>query len=171
MNYHIRLAQHKDLRSLNEIEEAASTLFKSTKFALEVDQEPLSAKFLEEQREKGLVWVAVDEEDRPVGFAVVLILDNDAHLHELSVDPAHGRRGIGAGLTGEVIQWAGRSGMTRITLSTFREIAWNAPFYEKLGFREMREDEIGNGLKQIRIKEFESGLPVEERVLMVKELP
>ncbi|QQS45152.1 MAG: GNAT family N-acetyltransferase [Acidobacteriota bacterium] len=155
---------------MNDIEDAASTIFKDTKFALEGDQEPLSQKVLQKQQKKGLIWVAVDEHDIPVGFVVILILDDQAHLHELSVDPDHGRRGIGTKLTKEVIHWANQTGKKRMTLSTFRDIAWNAPFYEKLGFREMKEEEMGSELKKIRIKESEMGLPIEERVLMVKEL-
>ncbi|QQS45129.1 MAG: GNAT family N-acetyltransferase [Acidobacteriota bacterium] len=91
--YQIRLGREPDLTILNDIENAASGIFQYTKYALEVEQEPLSIDQLREQSEKDLVWVAVDETDHPVGFAVVLIIENHAHLHELSVHPEHGRNG------------------------------------------------------------------------------
>lgn len=63
---------------LNELENAAAEIFKDTKYALEINQESLSRKLLEQQQ--NLVWVAVDKSDRLVGFAVVLIVDNLANL-------------------------------------------------------------------------------------------
>ena len=166
-NYQIRLAQADELQRLNDIEEAASKLFESTSFALEVDQEPLSIELLQEQQKQELVWVVVDDHERPVGFAVVIIMGDRAHLHELSVDPAHGRQGLGTRLMKKVIQFAKTSGLDGVTLSTFRDAAWNAPFYYKLGFREMSEDEIGRNLGNIRDKADEMALPVSERILMI----
>ncbi|MGE3945657.1 MAG: GNAT family N-acetyltransferase [Blastocatellales bacterium] len=165
-NYQIRLSRENDLRILNDIENAASELFQNTKYALEVDQDPLPIAFLRKQSEKGLIWVAVDDKDRPVGFAVAIILDNFAHLHEISVHPKHGRRGLGRRLVNVVIQFAIKSKLSGVTLSTFRDIVWNAPFYRKLGFCEMSDDELESGLKEIRMKESELGLPLSDRVIM-----
>lgn len=165
--YIIRLARQQELLLLNALENAASEIFKNTKYALEINQEPLSLEILEQQQQQDLVWVAINNSDRPVGFAVVLIVDGLAHLHELSVAPQYGRQGIGTKLTKEVINWAKQASFPGITLSTFRDIAWNAPFYRKLGFREMPKAEIGTELDNIRRKEAEAGLPIEERILMI----
>ena len=165
-DYQIRPSRENDLRILNDIENAASELFQSTKYALEIDQDPLSIDLLRKQSEKGLIWVAVDDKDRPVGFAVAIILENYAHLHELSVHPRHGRRGLGRRLVNVVIQNAIESKLSGVTLSTFRDIVWNAPFYKKLGFCEMSDDEIEGGFKDIRKKESELGLPLSDRVIM-----
>jgi len=169
-NYQIRFARENELDILNRIEEAASTLFENTKYANELCQTTLSIEFLRKQQENDLVWVVVDEQDSPLGFAVVIIIDNYFHLHELSVDPGCGRKGLGTRLTKQVIEQAKESKYKGVTLSTFREIPWNAPFYEKLGFREMKEEEIEIDLENIRIKELEMGLPISERVIMVLEL-
>lgn len=173
--YLIRLAQKEELLLLNELENAAAEIFQNTKYALEIDQKPLSLEVLKQQHQQNLVWVAVNKSDRnspslldrPVGFAVVLIVDGWPHLHELSVDPQYGRQGIGTQLTKEVINWAKQANFLGITLSTFRDIAWNAPFYRKLGFREIPKAEIGQGLDNIRRKEAAAGLPVKERILMI----
>ncbi|QQS45231.1 MAG: GNAT family N-acetyltransferase [Acidobacteriota bacterium] len=165
-NYQIRPSRENDLKILNDIENAASELFQNTKYGLEIDQDPLPIEMLRNQSEKGLVWVAVDGKDRPVGFAVAILLENYAHLHELSVHPKHGRKGLGRRLVDVVIQFARESKLSGVTLSTFRDIAWNAPFYRKLGFCEMCDGDIEGGLKEIRMKESELGLPVSERVMM-----
>ena len=168
--YRIRFARPEELSLLGDIEDSASTLFANTKYAAEVDQESLSLELLEEQQRNGLIWVAVSESDQPVGFAVVLILDDLAHLHELSVGPAHGRQGIGTRLTREVCEWAKRAGYRGVTLSTFRYIAWNAPFYRRLGFIELKEEEHGEGIKNIRMKEAAAGLPLADRIIMIRTL-
>lgn len=167
--YRIRLATYQELPLLNELENAAAEIFKNTKYALEINQEPLSLQLLQQQQQQNLVWVAVNEFDRLVGFAVVLIVDGLAHLHELSVTPQYGRQGIGTKLIKEVINWAKQANFIGITLSTFLDIPWNAPFYRKLGFKEMLPVEIGSGLENLRQKEAKSGLPIEERVLMILE--
>jgi hypothetical protein len=56
------------------------------------------------------------------------------------------------------------------SLSTFRDISWNAPFYAKLGFRPVDEAELTTGFQQLRLKELEAGLPISERVIMYRVL-
>ena len=53
---------------------------------------------------------------------------------ELAVTPAHGRRGVGRALVDEVLAWSAAQGLPSVTLITFRDVPWNGPFYEKLGF-------------------------------------
>ena len=166
----IRLAKREELWLLNDLENAAAEIFRDTKYALEINQEPLSWKLLEQQQEQNLVWVAVNQSNCLLGFAVVLILDGLAHLHELSVTPQYGRQGIGTKLTKEVINWAKQTNLPGITLSTFRDIPWNAPFYRKLGFQEIPQAEIGQELEKIRNKEAIAGLPIDERILMILKL-
>lgn len=55
------------------------------------------------------MWVAVDDQDNPVGFTVVIIMGDRIHLHKLSVDPEHRRKGLGTRLTKTIIQFAKRA--------------------------------------------------------------
>ena len=32
--------------------------------------------------------------------------------------------------------------LDRVTLTTFEDLPWNAPFYQRLGFRKLTEDEL-----------------------------
>ena len=177
--YIIRFAKQHELLLLNDIENAAAEIFRHTKYALEIYQEPLSLAVLKQQQKQNLVWVAVHESDyaphspsdRLVGFAVVIIVDGLVHLHELSVASQYGRQGIGTKLTKEIINWAKRANFPGITLSTFRDIPWNAAFYRRLGFQEIPKADIGTELENIRRKEAEAGLPIEERIVMILKLP
>ena len=80
------------------------------------------------------VWVTVDKNDRPAGFGVAGILGDYFHLNELSVDPAHCRIGLGTSLVAEVIERGRQLDKRGISLTTFRDVPFNALFYARLGF-------------------------------------
>jgi GNAT superfamily N-acetyltransferase len=82
------------------------------------------------------------------GFACVEIVDGAAHLWQLAVLPSEGRRGLGTALVAVVCEWAGARGFDAVTLTTFRDVAWNAPFYRGLGFEPVSE--LSPGLAAIR---------------------
>lgn len=114
--------------------------------------------------------MAAGPDEQPVGFALVSVVDGLAHLEELDVHPEHGRRGLGTALVETVREWARNAGFKAITLSTFRDVPWNAPFYAQLGFRVLTEDELTEGLLQLREAEAGRGLPIRARVMMRREL-
>lgn len=167
--YKIRAARIEDLATLAEIERAAGTLFRDTPYAFLVDAEPLSLDFVTQQFQAGRVWVAVDDRDISVGYAIAQEVDGNVYLQEIDVHPAYGRRGIGRELVEMVCVWAKHQNYRRILLSTFRDIAWNAPFYAKLGFQILAETELTEGFQQIRSKEVEIGLPIDQRIIMYRE--
>lgn len=164
--YAVRRAQCDELVRLQEIERAAANLFKQTKYEFLADAEPNPLEFLLSQQVSGMVWVVTDFEDQPVGFAVACLIDGSVHLHEIDVDPVHARKGLGTRLVREVIAWARGGGHRQLTLSTFRDVAWNAPYYRKLGFEDFNDHELSPGLVGLRVRERELGLPVDERVCM-----
>jgi hypothetical protein len=57
-----------------------------------------------------------------------------------------------------------------VTLSTFRHVAWNAPFYARLGFRELAEEQLGPGLRRVRADEARRGLDLSRRLVMRLDL-
>ncbi|HYP25921.1 MAG TPA: GNAT family N-acetyltransferase [Blastocatellia bacterium] len=169
-SYEIRPARLDELPLIQEIEQAASTLFLDTDYSFLIDFETMSIDVLRERQSEGLVWVACGRGREPVGFAVAKVIDGAAHLDELDVHPSHGRRGLGRMLTLAVCEWARAAGYKAVTLSTFRDIPWNRPFYERLGFRQLAEEELGPGLRQVRAREAAIGLPLESRVCMRRDL-
>ena len=64
-----------------------------------------------------------------------MLRDDRAHLEQVSVHPAHAGRRIGARLIDAVLGWAHDRGDRQLTLTTFADVPWNAPYYERLGFR------------------------------------
>lgn len=169
-SYKIRTARIEDLAALAEIERSAATLFDNTPYAFLVDAKPLPLDFVTQQFQAGQVWVAVDDRDIPVGYATAQEVDGNAYLQQIDVHPNHGRRGIGRELVEIVCVWTKHRNYNRILLSTFRDIEWNAPFYAKLGFQILANNELTYGFQEIRRKESEAGLPIDQRVIMYREL-
>jgi GNAT superfamily N-acetyltransferase len=169
-DYQIRSARIEDLAMLAEIERAAATLFCDTPYAFLVDAEPLSLDFVTQQFRSARVWVAVDDDNISMGFAIANEIDKNAYLQEIDVHPNYGRRGIGRALIEHVCLWAQSQNYDRIFLSTFLDIEWNAPFYLKCGFQILTEDKLTPGFQQIRQKEAEAGLPVDRRGILYRKL-
>jgi GNAT superfamily N-acetyltransferase len=166
----IRAPRADELERLRDIEWAAGTLFAEIGMPEIAADEPASVETLAEYVRDGRAWVATDEADTPVGYAIVDIVDGLAHLEQLSVIPDHGRKGLGAKLLHHVEQWAGQHEKEAVTLTTFRDIPWNAPFYANHGYRVMTDDEIGPELEDLRDTEAQHGLDPELRVCMRRDL-
>ncbi len=91
-----------------------------------------------------------------VGFVSLGLVDDVAHVAQVSVLPEHGRRGIGRALLETAVGWAASSGRHELTLTTYRDVPFNAPFYRTLGFEEVVDP--GPGLAAIREHERVVGL-------------
>ena len=128
----IRTATAEDLELLPAIEDAADELFASV-FAV-VDWHPATSG-VERSRQPGNILVASDKQgSEPLGFAHVLSVPGGDHLEQLSVRPSMMRRGHGRALVAAVTTESGRRGCDRVTLRTYAEVPWNAPFYAGCGF-------------------------------------
>jgi predicted N-acetyltransferase YhbS len=168
-DYQIRLAQPADIPLLPEIERAAARLFAGLGLVQDLD-DTRSIEELERAQKADRLWVVTESSGEPVGFAMAIEVDGLAHLDELDVRPEHGRRGLGTALVETVCEWAKNAGFKAITLSTFRDVSWNAPFYARLGFCILPEDELTEGLLRLWEIEVGWGLPIGKRVMMRREL-
>jgi GNAT superfamily N-acetyltransferase len=169
-HYQIRLARPQEIPLLPEIERAAGRLFTGLDLAQDSENDTRSIEELEQAQKAGRLWVATTPNGQPVGFAMAIEVDGVAHLDELDVHPDHGRRGLGTALVETVCEWAKGAGFKAITLSTFADVAWNAPFYARLGFHVLPGDELTDGLLRLREIETGLGLPISRRVMMRREL-
>ena len=163
--YEIALARPGDLSRIASIELAAARLL--TGYAPEaVLEEVTSNEDLQAAQRDGRLWVALSG-DTPVGFAHVEILEpNAAHLEEIDVHPEHGRRGLGARLVRHVCRWAEARGLDAVTLTTFRDVSWNMPFYARLGFEEVAQADLSPALREVLADETRRGLDPARRVVM-----
>jgi GNAT superfamily N-acetyltransferase len=167
--YSIEPAQPRHLPWLPSVELAAARLLVG--HAPEaVLATATSAADLERACRDGRLWVALAD-DRPVGFAHVKLLEpRVAHLEELDVHPDHGRRGVGRRLVEAVCEWARWEGFESVTLSTFRDVPWNRPFYERLGFVVVPAESLTPALARLVETERERGLDTARRVVMRRVL-
>jgi GNAT superfamily N-acetyltransferase len=166
----IERARDGDLAKLPQVEIAANALFAGRGLAGVSADDATSLEELAHAHAAGRLWVARDAAGEPIGFALVEIIDGEAHLEEIDVDPAHGRRGAGRALLAAVSEWARGAGHRAVTLTTFRDIPWNAPFYERAGFRALAPHELGPGLAARVREETARGLDPAQRVAMRLDL-
>ncbi len=168
--YAIRSATAADVPQLPQIEREAAARFGCLGAELGFSEdEPAMVNTLEtfsDARKRGHLWIAADSDGEPVGFALLLVIDGNAHLEELDVLPAHGRNGIGSELVATVCAWAGEMGFDCVTLSTFRDIPWNGPFYRSCGFSVVDPADYTPGLERIVEIENQLGLNTNLRVIM-----
>ncbi len=132
----IRPSATADIFRLQEIERAAAELFRGSGL---IDIDNMAVVSLTDHIASitaGLSFVC-QVEGRVAGFAIGEWQGRDAYLHELDVDPAYQKRGIGASLVRAFADGARTSGADDIYLATFRDPPWNAPFYRKLGFEDV----------------------------------
>ncbi|MEV0648764.1 GNAT family N-acetyltransferase [Phytomonospora sp. NPDC050363] len=106
----------------------------------------------------------------PVGFAALTLVDGGVHLEELAVDPAFGRRGVGSALLEGVCDYAREKGSAAVTLTTFRDVAFNGPFYASRGWREWPREEWGPQMREQWAAEEAAGIFVAPRIAMRRSL-
>lgn len=163
----IEPARIEDIAQLSAIEREAASLFAGWQVPIEVLEEETSLPEFSAAQRAGRLWVARSNGGSVVGFALVDLVGGRPHLEEIDVHPSHGRRGIGRALVEAVRAWARASGYTSLTLTTFREIPWNAPFYERIGFRVLPTHELSPDLQAVVRDEAARGLDPAARVVMV----
>lgn len=157
----VRRALPRDLEHLPEIDRRAESLFRVA--GMDLPDLPFPLDALHESR---AVFVAGTP---PVAFVQLDEVDGNAHVQELAVLPSHMRQGLGSALLDAACDWARASGYSAITLTTYAEVAWNAPFYEARGFVELTD--LTPELVEIRDWERDVGLDaIGRRVAMRREL-
>lgn len=168
--YRIRPARPDEVWRLREIEDEAGTMFSG----LGLIDEALDMSFPLDDLARliglGQVWVGVAADGVPVGMVIASVREGAVYVEEMDVLPGHGRRGLGARLLARVCAWAQAQGHPAVTLSTFRDVPWNGPFYRKHGFRDVPPADWTPGMRAIREKEAQHGLRVDARVFMCRSL-
>ncbi|GAA3515749.1 GNAT family N-acetyltransferase [Actinocatenispora rupis] len=162
---HIRPATSADLPILRDIERAAGRHFAAIGMTDIADDEPPSIETLDTYRRAGHAWVAADP--APVAYLIAEPVDGNLHIEQVSVHPDHAHQRLGARL----IDTAGAAGYPALTLTTFRDVPFNAPYYQRLGFRILDPADLTPGLRRIRLSEADRGLDPDLRVCMRRDNP
>lgn len=156
LNITVRPTRPGDVTALPAIERAAGKRFRDyPELAWLAEGDVISAEQHLDYAERGLSWLALAN-DQPVGFILAELHASSLFIVELSVHLDWQGKGIGRRLIACVADQARKRGLASLTLTTFRDVPWNAPFYARLGFemittltpelREKREEETAHGL-------------------------
>ncbi|MHC6225575.1 GNAT family N-acetyltransferase [Pseudomonas sp. X10] len=156
---HIRLTLPADIPLLPAIERSAARAFERIPGLAwlsddSVMNEAQHLAFLQ----TGCSWVVADGQDRPVGFLCARRVGRELHIHELSVRQEAQGQGLGRRLLAEAVTWARQQGLTALTLTTFADVPWNAPFYARFGFQSLDARQLDERLYAILDEERRHGL-------------
>lgn len=130
----IRQASVRDYPAIESIEDAADQLLIDR---FKPDRWGTASTGVERAAENGFLLIGEETQTYVlVGFIHVLEDEGIAHIDQLSVIPPYGRRGYGRALLQAAMAEAQRRGYGSISLRTYAEVPWNAPFYAQYGFIE-----------------------------------
>ncbi|MBE1492690.1 GNAT family N-acetyltransferase [Plantactinospora soyae] len=166
----IRTARPAELPALRDIERVAGQMFRDLDMPEIADDEPLTLDELAGYQRAGHAWVAVDATDTPVGYLLADLVDGDLHVEQVTVHPRCARRGIGRLLLEHLAGYAGTIGVPALTLTTFADVPWNAPYYLRCGFVTLDDGDLTPGLRAIQAREAAHGLQRWPRVCMRRRL-
>ncbi|MEV4535644.1 GNAT family N-acetyltransferase [Asanoa sp. NPDC049518] len=161
----IRRAQRADVPTLQAIERAAGEAFRDIGMPEIADDEPPTEEDLDAYLQAGTAWVTTID-DHPIAYLIAEPIDGNLHIEQVSVHPRHAHKALGRHLIDHAAAEAAANDMPALTLTTFRDVPWNAPYYERCGFQPIPEDELTPGLRAKRQQEADHGLDRWPRVCM-----
>lgn len=163
----IRAGTTADFALLPAIEDDADRRFELWGYGFCRDVDCLDSLAAARGLAEGLLWLAVVD-GKPVGFACGWTVDGQGHLAELSVLGAHGGRGIGRSLLQAFEHAARARGHRRVTLLTYIDVPWNAPWYRRQGYEAFVPDTRMPELLALCADEQVRGIEQAPRTAMVK---
>lgn len=166
----VRRARVDELEALCALEMEADGVFALVGLESVLSSARPQVDSFRDAAENGRLLVATDSGDHVAGFVRIGLLDGQAHVEQLSVRPSLAGHRIGAQLLTVAAEWALVRGGDRLTLTTFRDVPWNGPYYQRLGWVVVPADQVGPDLAAVRARERRLGLDAAPRQAMVKYL-
>jgi GNAT superfamily N-acetyltransferase len=166
MSVFIRLAEPADAPKLPDIEGSAGQVFVQIP-GLEwiADDHVMSAEQHLPAITAQTAWVASQDEGI-VAFLSAEHVGDALHIHQISVHADAMGQGIGRRLIDAAIAAARVRGLSAVTLTTFRDVPWNEPYYQRLGFETLAARQLDQRLASVLEAEIEAGLPGDRRCAM-----
>lgn len=167
----IRIASECDVPLLPEIERSASEIFRQWP-GLEwiADDDVQSTEQHRALIAEGVVFVADLPGVRTAAFLNGEVTRDALHIWQMAVHRDQQGRGIGRRLVAAAKQFATEHEVNALTLTTFKEVPWNEPYYQKLGFITLGYEDLGSRLRGVLDAEEQAGLPAARRCAMRKPL-
>jgi ribosomal protein S18 acetylase RimI-like enzyme len=166
---HIRQGTYRDIEIVRDLERRSTVRFEGTDFAHHIGEDPTDAEHLIQRATDGGFLVAV-EADRPVAYVIFREVEGCGYIEQIDVDPDYAGRRLGAALLDAVADIGRRRGWPALTLSTYRDIPWNAPWYRRLGFVDWEGDALDEGHRAIRERHIANGLAEDRRTFMRRSI-
>lgn len=164
----IRFAVPEDAQHLPAIERSAAQAFRTiAELSGLADAPPMSVEQHSQFIALSTCWVALDGDNRLQGFLSARRHGSDLHLYELSVMQAMQGRGFGRRLIEAAKDYARSNGLRFVTLTTFKNVPWNAPFYARAGFLVQVTTGLDPRLATIVSEEYKHGFAPGSRCAMV----
>ncbi|KAL9621647.1 MAG: hypothetical protein Q9160_003899 [Pyrenula sp. 1 TL-2023] len=185
----IRSATPSDVFQLPRLEIVGGDIFRTVGMVAIADDAPPALALFQASQETGHIWVATtqtsasspDDVQKIVGYVEIHLLQlaegqpQSAHIQQVTVSPEFAGQRIGARLVQHVEAWAMEQRFENISLTTFRDVPWNAPYYQRLGFSVVGDEELleakNAALKDVVDKELKVDILAKwPRVAMRKSL-
>jgi ribosomal protein S18 acetylase RimI-like enzyme len=166
----IRKPRSSDIPALEQVERSAAELFRTVNLDFLVENPTVDPYLLVAMANANHLWIAADKFDQPIGFVGGEYLDGSFHIVEISVAKPFQGMGIGHSLMATMVEQIRREGYRTMTLTTFRDLPWSAPWYSRMGFFEVNAHEMGKTFEEILEIEAKHGLDINSRCIMVKNL-
>lgn len=172
MTAEVRAMTLGDIPAVQDVERAAGQRFRACddpRIARCANDPVFTPEELTPYIEQARAWVSTEDGD-VVGFIVVDVVAGCAHVDEVAVAVNAGRRGHGTALLAKAQEWAATKQLPAVTLTTFRDVPWNGPWYTKMGFRIVPAREWTPAVRELRDAEARNGLRRELRIVMRRDV-
>jgi len=166
----IREAAAADIQAMRAAEQRAGEIFRTVGYDFCADGPNRDPEEHQRVIDNGVTYVACRPSGEIIAFAMVEPLDGEAHLLEIDVVPEFQKNGLARRLIALGQDWALAKGFDAMTLTTYRDVPWNAPFYRRLGFVEFEPGPERKGLLETIAKEASWGFAFRPRIAMRKLL-
>jgi GNAT superfamily N-acetyltransferase len=170
--FRFRKAIQRDAPLLTDLEQSAGLAYRADReIAWVAEGDNLSPERYGEIIGDGWSWVAEGEHGELLAFIAATRGGHDLHIWEFDVRLDCQRRGIGRRLLQRFLAEAAAAGISAVTLTTFRDVPWNGPFYQSMGFEPLVPEKLDARLAVLLAEEVQKGLPAARRCAMRKILP
>ena len=167
----LRKAAQADAAIFPELEQSAGLSFRADReIAWLAEADNLPAARYRDIIAEGWSWIAEGERAKPVAFVAATLEGEELHLWEFNVHIEYQCRGIGRRLLRRLITEATAAKIPAMTLTTFRDLPWNAPFYRSMGFELVTSRGLDPRLAGLLAEEAHMGLPAARRCAMRRKI-
>jgi GNAT superfamily N-acetyltransferase len=165
----IRIATDHDASLLPDIERSSGEIFRQWPGLEWIADDTVQSQ----QQHRALIadGIALVAEVQGAGIAAFLngeMTPDALHILQIAVHRDQQRQSIGRKLIEAAQQLAIDRGIKALTLTTFRNVPWNEPYYRRLGFVTLASTELNPRLKAILHSEGQAGMPIAQRCAMRK---